>query len=243
MPTPEEIRKDDSYPWKTKRIFAAGKYHDLRYKVVSDVLWQKGTGPKRCRLFIIAPLRYRKSKKSKLLYRKPAYLLVPNLDVPEKYILQYYALRWDIEVNNRDEKSLMGLGDAQVRSPESVERNPQFTVAVYSLLLLASIKAYGPFRTEDYLPVPKWRKRKERKDRRPSTLDILSQFRREIMIAQLQRDLEQQTEEMTKNKRRRKKPSSRIEARKRGFINDKNVEQKPIKLPVNILSALLYADS
>jgi len=243
LPTPDEIRKDDSYPWETARIFAAGKYHDLRYKVISPVLWQKGTGGQPCRLFIIAPLRYRKSKKSKVLYREPAYLLVPNEDIPEQYILQYYFPRWDIEVNHRDEKTLLGLGDAQVRSPQSVERNPQFTVAVYSLLLLASINAYGPFRTKDYLPVPKWRKRKEKDNRRPSTLDILSQFRREIMIAQLQRDLEQKTIEMRKNKRHRKRSSSSNKARKRGFISDKNVRQKPLKLPVNILAALLYADS
>ena len=242
LPTPDEIRRDDRYPWKTESVFAAGKYHDLRYKVVSPVLWQKGTGPKRCRLFIIAPLRYRKSKSSRLLYRNPAYLLVPNQDVPEKYILQYYMLRWDIEVNHRDEKSQMGLGDAQVRSPESVGRNPQFTAAVYSLLLLASIRAYGPVRTEDYLPVPKWRKRKEQKDRRPSTLDVIAQFRREIMVAQLERDFDQK-KKTTKKKRRRKKSSSLTEARKRGFINDKNMDTKPPKLPVNILAALLYADS
>jgi hypothetical protein len=245
LPTPEQIRKDDFYPWKTARVFAAGKYHDVRYKVISPVLWQKGTGRQRCRLFIIAPLRYRTSKNSRLLYRDPAYLLVLDEEVPEEYILQYYCLRWDIEVNNRDEKSLMGLGDAQVRSPESVERNPQFTVAVYSLLLLASIKAYGPFRTDDYLPAPKWHKRKEQNDRRPSTLDILSQFRREIMIAQLEQDLEQETKNMRKNKKqkRHKRPASLIEARKRGFINDQSSGQKPLKLPVNILAALLYADS
>jgi hypothetical protein len=240
LPTPDEIRRDDSYCWRTERIFATGKYHDLRYKIVSPVLWQKGTGKKRCRLFIIAPLRYRKSKNSKLLYRDPAYLLVTDEDIPEKYLLQYYFLRWDIEVNHRDEKSLFGLGDAQVRSPFSVERNPQFTILVYSLLLLASMNAYGATRTDDYLPLPKWRKQI---DRRPSTLDILSQFRREIMVAQLQRDLEQQTIKMPKNKRRRKKPRSLIEAKKRGFIPDQNRDTKPLKLPINIISALLYADS
>lgn len=245
LPTPEQIRKDDTYPWQTTRVFAVGKYHDVRYKVVSPVLWQQGTGRQRCRLFIIAPLRYRKSKNSRLLYRKPAYLLVMDETIPDQYILQYYFLRWDIEVNHRDEKSLMGLGDVQVRSPESVDRNPQFTVAVYSSLLLASINAYGPFRTDDYLPAPKWHKRKEQNDRRPSTLDIISQFRREIMMAQLEMDLEQEIKHMRKNKKQsgRKRPASLIEARKRGFINDQHSGQKPLKLPVNILAALLYADS
>jgi hypothetical protein len=239
LPSPDEIRKDDTYPWKTARIFATGKFHELRYKSVSDVLWQRGTGRERKRLIIIAPLRYRKSKKSRLLYRNPAYLLVPDLDITDEIFLQYYFPRWDIEVNHRDEKSLMGLGDAQVRSKASIERNPQFSMAVYSLLLLASIKAYGPRRTKDYLPLPKWRKPVER---RPSTLDILSQFRREIMISQLQRDLKEE-KKLPKNKRNRKKPRSLIMARKRGFIIDERKEQKPLKLPINIISAILYADS
>ena len=245
LPTPEQIRQDDTYPWQTTRIFAAGNYHEVRYKVVSPVLWPTGTGPQRCRLLIIAPLRYRKSKKSRLLYRDPAYLLVLDEQLPEQLMLQCYLLRWDIEVNHRDEKSLMGLGDAQVRSPQSVDRNPQFTVAVYSALLLASINAYGPFRTADYLPAPKWNLRKEKNDKRPSTLDIMAQFRREIMMAQLDRDLEQQITRMTKNQQRtgRKRPVSWIEARKRGFVTTTDARQKPLKLPVNIVAAMLYADS
>jgi hypothetical protein len=164
LPTPDEIRRDDRFPWQTSEVFAAGKHHQLRYKVVSPVLWKNGTGAMRCRLFIIAPLRYRKSPRSRLLYRNPAYLLVTNEDIPDHYILQYYFLRWDIEVNHRDEKSVMGLGEAQVRSPRSVPRNPQFTAIIYSLLLLASIKAYGPFRTRDYPDNPKWAKNKNRQD-------------------------------------------------------------------------------
>lgn len=162
LPTPEEIRKDDSHPYQTARIFAAGKYHDVRYKTVAPVLWPKGTGRIPCRLIIIAPLGYRLTKGSKLLYRQPAYLLIPDTETPVELLLQYYFLRWDIEVNHRDEKSLLGLGDAQLRTPKSVKRQPQFSVLIYSLLLLASIRAYGAQRTEDYLPVPKWRKKTER---------------------------------------------------------------------------------
>ncbi len=245
LPTPEQIRQDDSLPWQTARVFAAGKYHTLRYKVIHSVLWPKGTGRQRCQLVIIAPLRYRKSKNSRLLYREPAYLLVRGDQLPEQLILQYYFLRWDIEVNHRDEKSLMGLGDAQLRSSQSIARNPQFTVAVYSTLLLASINAYGPFRTGDYLPVPKWYQRKAQNDRRPSTLDIVAQFRREVMQAQLQWDWPPTLASRKKRKkhRQRKRPSSWIVARKRGFINDQPSEQKPLKLPVNILAAMLYADS
>ena len=238
--TPEQIRKDDSQPYRRARIFAAGKYHDLRFKTVAPVLWQRGTRRTACRLIIIAPLGYHLAKGSKKLYRQPAYLLIPDTETPVERLLQYYFLRWDIEVNHRDEKTLLGLGDAQLRSPNSVKRQPQFSVIIYSLLLLASLRAYGPERTDDYLPTPKWRKKTQR---RPSTLDIVAQFRREVMIEQLQKDLELNPKPKKAKKRNRKRPRSNIEAKKRGFVVYEKEQQSALKLPINIISALLYADS
>ena len=239
LPTPEQIRKDELYPWQTARIQSAGKYHDLRYKFVSPVLWQRGTGKKPQRLIIIAPLRYRKNKKSKLLYRNPAYIITADLITAVEKILQYYFLRWDIEVNHRDEKSIFGVGDAQVRSDESVDRNPQFAVIVYSLLLLASIRAYGAERTEDYLPLPCWRKPQKR---RPSTLDIIAQFRREVMMMQLTKPLENWAPFMTKNRKNNNKILMK-KIKKSSFVINNKRTQKDFNSPVNIISALLYADS
>lgn len=93
-------------------------------------------------------------------------------------LIQAYFDRWEIEVNHRDEKSLFGVGQAQVWAKKAAPRVPQFQVAVYSMLLLASLQAYGPTRTNHYLPLPKWRKQK---DRRPSILDIIVVLREELM--------------------------------------------------------------
>ena len=238
LPTPETIRKDDNYTWETAHIFGAGKFHELRYKSIAPVLWKKGTGSKPCRLLIIAPLHYRRNKTSKMLYRDPAYLLCLQPDVPVNVVLQYYFFRWDIEVNNRDEKTLLGVGDAQVRSPHSVESNPQFAVFAYSELLLAALKAYGVERTKDYLPLPKWR---HEEIRRPSTQDIIAQLRREIMIEQLgtERQLSQRT--LVNKKKHHQRPKSNIEARKRGFAIAGEQRTTHLKLPVHILAALLYS--
>jgi hypothetical protein len=67
---------------------------------------------------------------------------------------QAYIDRWEIECNHRDEKSLIGAAQGQVWNPLAVTRLPQFQVAIYSLLLLASILAYGFQRTAAYLPLP-----------------------------------------------------------------------------------------
>jgi hypothetical protein len=239
LPTPEQIRQDDSYPWQTAIIFGAGKFHTVRFKTVAPILWQKGTGSMPMRLIVVAALRYRKKKNSKLLYREPAYLLCPLVDVPIEQILQYYFFRWDIEVNNRDDKSLLGVGEAQVRSEKSVESQPQFSVIAASLLLLASLRAYGPARTDDYVELPKWRKNEIR---RPSMLDIIAQFRSEIMKEQLQIDLELKKILKQKSYKKHKKPRSRIEAQKRGFVNDLELNTTRLKLPVNILNALIFAN-
>jgi hypothetical protein len=58
----------------------------------------------------------------------------------------------------------------------SVSRQPAFSVAIYAMLLLASLKAYEPQRSEAYLPLPKWR----RNAKRPSCLDIIGQLRLEM---------------------------------------------------------------
>ena len=238
LPPPEAIRQDDDYAWETAHIFGAGKFHELRYKTLAPVLWENGTAGQPCRLLIIAPLRYRRNKTSKLLYRDPAYLLCQQPDIPVEVVLQYYLFRWDIEVNHRDEKTLFGVGDAQVRSPHSVDSNPQFTVFAYSELLLAALKAYGVERTNDYLPLPKWR---QKEIRRPSTLDLIAQLRREIMIEQLNMDLNASQRTAVERINHHQRPKSKIMARKRGFAIAGEQNTTPLKLPVNILAALLYS--
>ncbi|MCC5842282.1 MAG: hypothetical protein JJT96_19355, partial [Opitutales bacterium] len=51
-------------------------------------------------------------------------------------------------MNHRDEKSLFGVGDAQVRNDQSVSRQPAFAMAVYSMMLMAAFEAYGVRRTQ-----------------------------------------------------------------------------------------------
>jgi hypothetical protein len=56
-----------------------------------------------------------------------------------------------------------------------VPRQPALVVAVYAMLLLAALRAYGPERTGDYLPPPKW----GRPGQRPSCLDLISLLRKQ----------------------------------------------------------------
>lgn len=173
-PTPEQIRQEASLPWQHVRIHAAGADHDCRIKVVDRVLWVPA-GPQRLlRLIVIAPLAYRLRKGARLLYRDPAFLICTDLACPVEQVVQFYFWRWDIEVNFREEKSLLGVGQAQVRHPQSCQSLPAFQVAAYALLLLAAARCNHT----DLLPLPKWRA--HRTPERVSTQRLLQNLRFEV---------------------------------------------------------------
>jgi DDE superfamily endonuclease len=174
--TPQQVRQDGHYPYKRARLRYAGQRRWVRYKVVSGVLWQRGSGTRPRRLIVVAPQPYKLSHQARTYYREPAYLLTTDLKSPVQRLLQAYFDRWQIEINHREEKHWLGLGQAQVWSKQSVPRHPAFVVACYSLLWLASLRAYGPTRSQAYLPLPKWR----RSSQRPSLRDLLALLRKQI---------------------------------------------------------------
>jgi hypothetical protein len=158
--TPDMVRKDDTILWQTKSFFYGGQWREMRYKEVLKVLWQNGTKRKFLRLIVLAPLPYIRGGKKN--YRDPAYVLTTSLDAPIDILLQTYLDRWQIEYNHRDEKSIMGVGEAQVWNENSVVSQPAFHVAVYSAILLANVIAYQDKAHSDFGTTPKWRKKAKR---------------------------------------------------------------------------------
>jgi hypothetical protein len=65
----------------------------------------------------------------------------PTADVVQ--VLQGYFYRWEIEADQKEEKDLLGVGQAQVWSKQAVARQPAFHVASYAMLLLAVIQCFG----------------------------------------------------------------------------------------------------
>lgn len=177
--TPEQVRQDESIPWSEHSFFHGGAWRCLRYKQLCGIYWQAAAGRRTLRLIVIAPTPYRLHRLGRVLYRQPAYLLTTDLQTPAQELVQAYLDHWQIEINHRDEKSVFGVGDAQVRNAKSVPRQPAFAVAVYSMILMAACEAYGVERTDAYLHLPKWRPHAKR----PSCADIIAQLRREMDLA------------------------------------------------------------
>jgi hypothetical protein len=185
-PTPEQMRTDENIPWQTVRAFAVDGPHDFKIKVSGPLMARVCGVTAPVRVVAIAPLGYRLRNGSRILYRQPAYLLCTDPDLPVESILQEYLWRWDIEVNLRDEKCLLGVSQAQLRQPEAVKRQPAAAVAAYAMLLLAAHDAYGHDRRPPCVPLPRWRRRQP--PRRATTGLLLSQLRIELWSQCLRKD-------------------------------------------------------
>ena len=176
-PTPEQLRLDDSAPWREISVSIAGVTHRMRIKVLPNLQWRTAGLRHTLQLVVIAPLGYRLRRGSKLLYRKPAFLICTDPQLDLHTLLQEYVQRWNIEVNFREEKTLLGVGQAQVRNPESVQDVPALQVASYAMLLLAmNGDPRAPHGAS--LPSPKWTA--SQAPARQSTQKAVHQLRAEL---------------------------------------------------------------
>jgi hypothetical protein len=181
LPTPGEIRKDKSIPWKTITVEKSGKETTVRYKNITRVKWRKAASKSVVQIVVIAPLRYRKRKNGPYRYTKPAYLICTNSRVPVGQLIQAYFWRWGIEVNFREEKQIMGTGQAQVRNSASVSTAPAVAVATYAALLLAGIRCYGFRGKPESCEPPKWYRKKKEK-MRMTTSDLINELKNKSLI-------------------------------------------------------------
>ena len=150
-----------------------------------------------------------------MLYRQPADLLCTDPRVPVQQVVQEYLWRWDIEVNFREEKTLLGVGQAQVRTPGAVAAVPALAVGAYALLLLAALQTYGVDGQPDAVPLPQWRRRHP--PARATSARLINQLRYELWAHAL-------------------RPESL-----RGFVNQAAPDLKPEKLTPHLASALFHA--
>jgi hypothetical protein len=174
LATPEALRQNDQIPWQRVEAYAAGQPHAFKVKTLDAVRWRVTGAELALRVLVIAPLGYRLHKGGRMLYRKPAYLICTDPHLPIEKVLQAYIWRWGIEVNFRDEKTLLGVGQARVRNPHAVQNVPAVAVAAYAMLLTAAARAHGLVE----LPPPAWRRRSP--SSRVTTATLVNQLRYEL---------------------------------------------------------------
>lgn len=176
--TPEQLLKDETIPFQKVEAFAVGKTHEFEVKRLGPVVMRLDRASRPVQILVIKPLGYRLKKGGKLLYRQPAFLMCTDPQLALEDFLQDFLWRWDIEVNFRDEKTLLGVGQAQVRTEASNQNAPALAVASYSMLLLASVKAYGAKGSPDRFHEARWYHRDH--EQRATTSELINQLRREL---------------------------------------------------------------
>jgi DDE superfamily endonuclease len=176
-PTPEQFRTDASEPWQTMTFQHRGITQELFYKRRQNIMWRTAGAHQILQLIVIKPLSYRNRKGGRLQYRDPAFLICTDPTLDARQVIETYFQRWDIEVNFREEKTLLGVGQAQVRAEKSVESAPAFTVAAYAMLLVSAQQAFGNS-TLGLLPQPNWAASTQ--GPRTSTQQLLHQLRAEV---------------------------------------------------------------
>jgi hypothetical protein len=212
--TPEQLRQAQDQPWGRVSAYACGKVHEFQVKVLADVR-SPLCGDSPVLVVVIKPLGYRLRQGGKLLYRQPAYLLCTDPSVPVAQVLQEYLWRWDIEVNFREEKTLLGVGQAQVRVAASVEAVPALAVGAYALLQVAALETYGDLGQPEAVPLPQWRR--AHPPTRATSGRLINQLRYELWAGALR--------------------SESLAA----FTSRSSPDQKPEKLNPTLASATFYA--
>jgi hypothetical protein len=215
LPTPEQWRREESVPWTTVPAFAAGNVYDFDIKFITPLRWKNAGGERQLSLLIVRPVAYRLRPGAHLSYRKPAYLICSDPTLPPQQILQAYLWRWEIELNFRDEKTLLGFGQPQVRSDPAVRTTATFFVFVYALLLLALENGHLTHRP---LPRPCWQRSQPQRPRpRITTPQAISLLRADLWASALGLQ------------------------NKSGFVARYPRATKPLLIQNNLQSAVLYA--
>lgn len=177
-PTPQELLADSAIEFQHVQAQLGTQSCQFRIKSLGPLRALQAGASQNLQLLVIAPLGYRLRKGSRLLYRQPAFLICTDPTLSIAALLQSYLWRWDIEINFRDQKTLLGIGEAQVRNPHSVQTQPAVAIAAYSLLLLAAAQA-----NLHALSQPKWRSDPEPK--RLSTASLINLLRHELWNASI----------------------------------------------------------
>ena len=89
---PTSCSKTTASPGSAVTAYAAGRRHAFRIKTLAPLHWRPAGGQANLRLVIIAPLSYRPRKGSRLLYRRPAYLIATDTVLSPQQIVQHDVL-------------------------------------------------------------------------------------------------------------------------------------------------------
>ena len=159
--TPHSMYKDQTIPARIGFFFYGRNTRRMKYKEKLNVYWQTGAQKRPLRCITVHGVRYRRNRNGYVNYREPIYLLSTDLKTDVKKLIQFYFYRWEIEVNHREIKNDLGIGQPQVWNEKSVERCPKLIALANSIIHLAHLNLKEKCDSA-YLKPPKWYKFRKR---------------------------------------------------------------------------------
>lgn len=156
LPTPQEVLKDPATKWKKIRLFAFGKMRTFHYAIIDRCRWKSAPG-RDLRVIVIRPLSRRPHERGRRLhFAHPGYLVCSDPRAAIRPVLQAYIHRWEIEVCFREQKTNLGMGQAQTRTQPATSAVLQYQAFAHAMLLLATHRAQPT-----PPPLPKWRQQQD----------------------------------------------------------------------------------
>lgn len=173
---PGELLADKSIEWQTVEVFAAGALRTFKIKTHEKCCWPSGSLNHPVRIIVIQPLEpsHDKVGKRRLFFAHPGYLICTDPKLDPASAVQAYVQRWEMEVGFREQKTTLGLGQAQTTTLASCSAIIRFQSYCYALLLLAA--AATQITTP---PLPKWQKPPS-KTHRPTISQLIGTVRGEL---------------------------------------------------------------
>jgi hypothetical protein len=110
-------------------------------------------------------------------------LITTDLTATPQEIITRYAARWSIEVTFFDVKNILGVGQARNRVPKAVQRTVPFGLFCHSILITwYALHGHNQDDTTQRRTSAPWYRTKTE----PSTLDMLTKLRRQIIATRFQ---------------------------------------------------------
>jgi hypothetical protein len=156
-PTPQDVLHERS-AWHSCHITVRGRLRRMRFRLRGALL-RRGAPGIPVFLLVIGSERWtelpgqpgRRIRRKRYFERPEVFYLINavqrdgvwQLPVPIQTILEWAWQRWEVEVAHRDMKAGFGVGQTQCWHARSAVASVQWTVWLYSVMLLSAYRAWG----------------------------------------------------------------------------------------------------
>ena len=163
LESPVQLAASQKGPWTKTKVTLYGRRVRVGYKTCV-ALGYNSAGARPLRIVVVRDPSGR---------RKDDCFFSTDLSLSAKAILEWFALRWPLEVAFYNAKQFLGLEDPQNRTPKAVQRTAPLALYLHDLVILWFAE-HGCFDAQAYRRTHPWYAQK----RTPSFADMLACLKR-----------------------------------------------------------------